>query len=56
MKLPYLDFWLDINILQIKTELLYYERASQVKSYICMKVTLFHKWGFHFRLYSPDRG
>lgn len=51
--IPHLDVWLDIGIVQVKTELWNYCYDRTSRQYITLRVTLFYKWGFHFRLYSP---
>ena len=51
--LPYLDFWFDISWIQIRTALMREAINYDVFEYIVLKVTIFHKWGFDIRLYSP---
>lgn len=52
LKLPYLDFYLRVPLLQIRADLFYerYERFTY--EYIGLYVS-FWKWDFTFRLYEP---
>ena len=52
---PYLDLRLDIGLLQIQTELMTERYEQMCRNYIALRITLLHKWGGHFRLYSPYR-
>ena len=53
--LPHLHFWLDLNIVQIRTALYYENFNNCTQEWVMVETTLFHKWGFRFRLYSPYR-
>ena len=54
LRLPYLELYLDIGLLQIQTELMTESYEMLCRNYIALRITLLHKWGWHFRLYSPD--
>lgn len=52
---PYIDLWLDVGFLQIKTDLMCYRFETMTYQYITLGIKLFWKWGFSFRLYRPER-
>jgi len=52
---PYVDFWLNIGILRIATELMHERTECLTREYIAVTVVVFWRYGFRFRLYSPMR-
>ena len=50
---PYLDFWLDIWIIEIRTTLMHQAVERDVRDNIRMRIRFFKRWGFEFHLYSP---
>lgn len=53
MNLPYVSLWCDLWLLQIGTAVMYEALDARTYEYIRVKVTVLHRWGFSFRLYSP---
>ena len=53
MNKPYLDLWLDVWFLQVRTELMTTKFEAMYDTYVGLRVTLFNRWGFRFSLYSP---
>lgn len=49
---PYLDFWLDIGLLRIRTELMNERCENRTRVYISLEIKILRKWGWRFRLYS----
>jgi len=54
IRLPYLNFWLDVYILEIRTHVNTKSDYKMVTNWIVLEVRVFHKWGFSFELYSPE--
>jgi hypothetical protein len=55
MNLPYLDFHLNLCVLEISTSLMYERHEAQIHDFILLRTRLLGKWGFSFRLYSPNK-
>jgi hypothetical protein len=51
---PYLDLWLDIGLLSVSTALWRERYETCTKDYVLVSVKVLGRWGFRFRLYSPD--
>lgn len=52
MKLPYLDLWADLWVIQLQTELMKMRYEARYFVIVSLRVTFFHKWGFRFKLYK----
>lgn len=50
---PYLNLWVDLWIIQVGTDLFLERIDRYTKEWIGVRVTLFRRWGFSFRLYTP---
>lgn len=51
---PYLDVWIDVGFFQLKTSLFRERYELDAKEYVRVHITVFHRWGFNFNLYSPN--
>ena len=52
--LPYLDLWVDLGLVSIKTELWAYHDHVDVFVYVRLAVRVWGgRWGFDVRLYRP---
>lgn len=52
--LPYLDFYLDIGILRLKTDLMHESTYKEEYEYIQLHVDIFRHRLFSIRLYKPS--
>jgi hypothetical protein len=52
---PYLEIWIDLWIIQVHTDLMTQNVARYTEEWVLLHITIFHKWGFRFRLYCPYR-
>ena len=52
--LPYLDFWLDCWLIQIKTSLWRTSWGTDTREYIVLDIRIFREWGFRIRLYETS--
>lgn len=53
--LPYLDLWIDLGVLQVRTDVMCENMMNQTFEYILISVTVMRKWGFRLKLYSRLR-
>jgi hypothetical protein len=51
--IPYIDVWVNFGVLQIKTDIMNERLETMTREYFVLRVTLFFKYGFSIRLYSP---
>jgi len=50
---PYLDFWLDLGFVEIRTVVMTESICRDRYEIIVLHIKLFRRWGFVFDLYSP---
>lgn len=50
---PYVNLWIDVWILQVRTEIMNESYEAQVTRWIVLEITILHRHGFSFKLYAP---
>lgn len=50
---PYLDLWFDVGFLELRSIVQRECRECDLIDHVHLRVRIFRRWGFKFRLYTP---